>query len=214
MSLCVLAAGCPPVGCEDGEVLTAGGDCVPGEIVLAEWEEGVIDGAMTRECELKEPNGDLDFVNACALGGCIGDTYQELLDVWGVGVECSPFSYTIGTERRDRIGCDWSNGLGMHFDIEGNNPEPTDTGDVFTIEAPFQGTTESGLGIGVSMGCFVQELGAPRNVFFDDDTLDPIPSSIIIDNDNAHVSLADQPPSGGDVSDGYVDRMLVFGAVE
>ena len=195
-------------GCEDDEVLTAGGDCVVGTIAQAEWVTDVIDGVRTRECVAESGDGELDLVNACAYGGCVGDTYDELRTAWGLAVECSRFSSSVsGT---DRLACSWDNGLGMHFDVQGNAPEPTSQGSVFTFEAPFRGTTADGLGIGVSLGCFVEALGAPREVFLDDDVAEAQARTIIIDNAAAHAMISDYTGSG-DVGDGYVDNVLVFG---
>ncbi|MFK7926711.1 MAG: hypothetical protein AB8H79_00870 [Myxococcota bacterium] len=89
LPLALLVVGCTESACPEGTVQTAGGDCVEGEIETLAWEEGVIPGLQTRECVLKDNRGELDFVNACALGGCVGDTYEEIIDAWGVGADCS-----------------------------------------------------------------------------------------------------------------------------
>jgi len=207
LALMVLSA-CDSGGCEDDEVLTAGGECVPGTIEQAEWVSDVIDGVRTRDCVSETGNGDLDLVNACAFGGCVGDTYDELRAAWGAAVQCNRFTSVVSDS--DRLACDWENGLGMHFDVDGNAPEPTSPGSVFTFEAPFRGTTPDGLGIGVSLGCFVEALGEPRDVFHDDDASEPQARSIIIDNAQAHALISDYQGSG-DAGDGYVDDVLVFG---
>jgi hypothetical protein len=210
LPLALLLAACSDSACPEGSFQTAGGDCVEGDIGTLAWEDGVIDGIQTRQCELKEANGDLDLVNACALGGCVGDTYETLIDTWGSGTTCNDFSYTINGERRDRVGCDWANGLGMHFDASGNNPDLTDAGDVFSVESPFRGATVDGLGIGVSMGCFAARYGQPDDMDFDNDGPQEIPYKVSFRKDEAHVVLYDGWLFDDGARDGIVDYMLIL----
>ena len=194
-----LAASCNS-GCDEGEVLTASGECVEGEFETAEWLDDVLDGFLVRECLDRDATGLLDFAGACAYGGCRGDTYQELRDAWGIDVECR----FIDVSGDPFVACQWGNGLGMHFDDDGSvNPDPTDPGRAFTVEAPFRETTVDGIGIGSSMGCLVERYGQPRTVFENSDASD-IPSSFIIDTDEAHVWAWDFDDNG------FVDELWLF----
>ncbi len=211
LPLALLLAACGEGDCPEGSFQTAGGDCVEGEIQPLEWEDGVLDGFQTRQCELKEPTGELDFDRACALEGCVGDTYQDLIDVWGVGADCNDFSYTVNGELRERVGCDWQNGLGMHFDASGNNPDLTDAGDVFTVESPFRGASVDGLGVGVSLGCFVERFGQPTEIdqFNTPDSAE-IPEEIYFRTDEFRAFLSDGSWTGAGQADGIIDKMLIF----
>jgi hypothetical protein len=204
VALMGVGSGCPDGGCEDGEVLTAGGECVAGDDTETPWVTGVLDGFQTRACEPEAGDGSLDLVGACALGGCRGDTYAALLDAWGVGVDCD----TIDGDE-PFVACDWANGLGMHFDGTGPSPADDAIGTVFTVESPFLGTTDGGLGVGVSLGCYVEALGAPESVVPDSEVAD-LPSSATWRGD-VHFTAFDFGGNGAGTSDGFVDQLLIYG---
>lgn len=108
-------------------------------------------------CELHAP-GDVDIEAGCALGVCAESTYAAFRTVLGEADDCAP-SFS------DKIRCEWDAGVYAYFeDADGDElVEDTSSNSFLYLEDPGL-TTPEGLGLGVSLQCFFDELGLADDI--------------------------------------------------
>jgi hypothetical protein len=116
-------------------------------------------------CELLPAGTDIDVRAGCALGVCANMTYAEFTAILGEPDDCDPtFS--------DKIECVWSAGVSGNFtDADGDElVEDTSTTSFVYVEDPGLASPE-GLGLGLSLQCFLDQLGLAEDVSLDVDEL-------------------------------------------
>lgn len=155
LTLCMAACGEPEdAACLSGFTLNpADGLCYEDESgpptvddVISSWEP----------CELAPGNGQLDVEAGCAAGACSGDTYVEMVAALGAEADCQESFF-------GDLSCLWSVGIYAYFpDMDGDGvPDAGETAFGVHTELPFDGTTESGLGLGIPLECWVTNLSPP-----------------------------------------------------
>ncbi|MDP2308345.1 MAG: hypothetical protein Q8P18_20165 [Pseudomonadota bacterium] len=144
--------------CGPDQYVTATNECADSPSGLA------IEGAdLLPACDYAEPGDRLQFAAGCADGACDGMLYDDVVAVLGAAEECTDStSYTF---------CYWADG-GIHsfFDDADDDQVPdagATTHGIF-LEEPWDGTSEDGLGLGVSLGCFLEVYGVPDTVEYEE----------------------------------------------
>ena len=166
IAIVLAASACGTEKCDDdfytgADGYPSDGDSSAGEGDVADAVVDAIDALPS--CVPLPGNGRLDFEKRCADNGCIDDTYTDLVDAFGANGFCEPsFSWS------DRLSCGWFNTIRVYFDdndLDGI-PDEFDAATAIYIDDTWDGTTDSGLGIGVSMRCFLDEYGVPDELDF------------------------------------------------
>lgn len=159
-------------------------------------------------CVPSEGPVTLDLVAGCADGACVGMSVDEVDAALGTSGTCEPYSFDPTT-----IGCDWPNGISISFDDldEDGSVDPGSRADALSLRPPFSGATEDGLGLGASMRCFLDHLGAPESVTWDREGSEYLVSRLdffdegVFVTDDGFSDLSFRP-------DGRVDSLYLFGA--
>jgi hypothetical protein len=150
-------------------------------------------------------DGSIDLATACVEGVCMGMTFAEVNSALGAQGDCMSSPAVEGS-----LFCSWS-GLEIIFDdIDGDGvPDPGSTTTGISLIAPFRGTTSDGLGIGATLRCFVDSLGAPTEI----EAIDHHGSIEINELQFGAFKLLvdDGTPFPDDPPDGYVDALSIFG---
>ncbi len=142
MYIAIFLAGCAP-DCPEGTHSD-------GQVCIADvaTESGPDIVASLRACTGSTGDGSVDLVNACVEDLCVGDTYAD-------------FTAALGAPSEIIAWVTWPSGLGAGFDPDGD-PPPDDAEAVeIWLSNGYAGRTSNGLGVGVPMSCFVDELGVP-----------------------------------------------------
>jgi hypothetical protein len=171
-SLSLLMAGCQPgLLCQPGATAVDGA-CVPVEAPDTDTD-GTVDtdvpeddldvGDLIVEAQPCSPlpTGDrLDLLGGCADGACAQSGFSEVAKTLGRPQSCGPGSYD------DLIDCRWSSGVGATVIDSNGDGEPNDDDYVYYLRlaVPWGGSDATGLGLGISPGCFVEVLGSPTTV--------------------------------------------------
>lgn len=128
--------------------------------IIIEGADASIDGVLgdLPTCEPASPDGRLDLVGGCAMGACVGMTYDEVVAAVGEDGACEP-----ATDAPDAVLCTWDAVLEIAFDDldRDMNPDKGDLAAAVTVHSGFEGGTAEGLGIGASSSCFLDQLGEP-----------------------------------------------------
>jgi len=92
-------------------------------------------------------DGDLDLVRGCVYGACLGTVLNPATA--SSKPECE------GSK------CVWQSGRYLSITTVESAGQPVITG--FFLRSGFPATTKTGIGVGASMRCFVEDLGWPEN---------------------------------------------------
>lgn len=124
-----------------------------GPVCVADPAETAVDGIAVplRACTPTTGDGDIDLANTCVGDLCVGDTYADAVAALGTPADFMPW-------------VEWPSGLGIGFDPDGEPPPDEAAAVEFWVESPYPGRTTNGLGAGVAMQCFLDELGLPDDV--------------------------------------------------
>lgn len=120
---------------------------------------------MWPECELKEPGIALDLEGGCIGGGCVHHDFAHLVELWGPPRCRRTIDYTDSTDawEWDSLDCEWAQGIEANFSDDDQNLMPSGDEVVggLTANEHYPGTSPRGLGVGISLRCFVYQLGPP-----------------------------------------------------
>ncbi len=147
-------------------------------------------------------DGSIDLTTGCVKGVCQGMTFASVNATLGAQGVCT----SLGAQ----VDCKWS-GLDIIFDDTNGDgvPDAGATTNGIFLAAPFRGTTSDGLGVGATLRCFIDSLGAPTEIEAIDDR-----GSIEINElqFGSFVFLVDDgTPFAGDRPDGRADSLSLFG---
>jgi hypothetical protein len=153
-------------------------------------------------CELKRGDRTLDLHKGCADGACADQTYAEMDSATRGGAIC-----TTSSVNPTHVSCAWSSGITAPFQGEDGSPSRTAKANQIFVKSAFSGTTAEGMGIGVSMGCFIDAFGEPEELSVEKEGDRYIVSSMLFHD--PHIYLDDG--RGPDTPDGMVDHMGLRG---
>ena len=153
-------------------------------------------------CDRLEPSDRLDLEAGCADGLCADThTLDDFIAALGEPHACAESSTGEGTY------CDWSAGLEAFFDSTADEIPGETVARFFALERPYDGTDPDGLGVGLSMDCFIEILGPPRdqgdydgNIFYatwSEPSITAWDSGDSIDEDDP-------------LPDGFVERLVLY----
>ena len=108
-------------------------------------------------CELRPGDGALDLDRGCVDGACMGDQVPKVVAAF----EATCTETSMG-EAGKRL-CDTDDGISF-FDDSTLQRAPSSQLHAFYLSPDYEGRTKAGLGLGLSLACFVQELGTPTKV--------------------------------------------------
>lgn len=117
--------------------------------------------------ELAASSDQLDFAAGCAEGVCAGMTYPEIVAATGAEGDCE--SSGLGADSEFR--CTWRGGSieTIHADADADGkPDPDDVANVVFVRGDSAGADAQGLGLGISLRCYLEVLGSPPSVLFCD----------------------------------------------
>ncbi len=197
----LFACATPWAPCRSGWAPAADGHCWP--IEASSFEEALDD---LPACEPAVANGRLDLDAGCVDGACAYDPIEPFEEAFGPG-NC----YTAWWDAY-RVYCTWTNGVdGLFPDADRDvRPDPGAPGDRVQVTAPYDGTTDDGLGIDGDTSCFVASLGDPERVILIDVAGVLTPTELWWPASG--VTAYDQRAAeGGDVPDTEVDTLVLVG---
>jgi hypothetical protein len=190
--------------CGEGQIKDPiSGDCLDEYVAPTSQEEA---RESLPECDLLPSSSRLDIEAACADGACAGMTYNEVNAALGETGDCDEPS-------SDWLVCHWQNdALHMYFedaDYDGQ-PDVDDVAIGLYLEESWSGSDESGLGLGISMRCYLDVLGEPEEIEYYVDGENIWIDQLYYQSLSAFVS--DQSWEGAaDHPDGIVDDLDMFG---
>jgi len=161
--LCVATAvltGCEDRTCQEGLYRTHEGECVElgnggGKAPMPEF------GETLPPCERLPAGEELDLINGCVEGACVNQTLAELETSFGEAADCSDFDAGVTS-------CEFRGGtVGALFDDSNNDgipDDPTEEAFGLHIDEGYAGSSLSGLGMGVSLRCFLEDFVAINDI--------------------------------------------------
>lgn len=142
--------------CADGFALRGDGLCYE-EAVTPEDDTGAPDALVAAggECIPGATDGRIDVTAACVDGVCAGERFDTIDGRFG---EASCAALFPGF-----LECTWPNGIGGAFDDYDEDGVPDEHAFAWGmyVQAPFDGGTRDGIGVGASMSCFFDAFGEP-----------------------------------------------------
>lgn len=123
------------------------------------------------DCGLPPGDGTLDLADGCLGAACVGMSFDAANAALGGDATCVPFVYEFAGYSFAYVDCLWSNGVSALLE-DADRDGAADVGVTLNglqAEAPFAGTTADGLGLGVSLTCFVPILGEPDSIALEPD---------------------------------------------
>lgn len=182
----LFATSCQPNTCTKGFTLGEDGLCYQEQQDGSRAPEVLLPNQLP-DCEPVAGDGRLDLLAACMDGICIGDTVEEANAVWGEPTLCTIYQ------------CFWRNG------ISAGREDSTILN--LEVEAPWDGSTASGITLGLSFLCFYEELGFPDNAWYvlgKDDLYHPDYLIWLAEGVTAYTDILSEP-------DDYVDIIYLQG---
>lgn len=145
-------------------------------------------------CVLSPGDGALDLDRGCVDGVCADTPVAEALEV----LEPTCNEPTLGSD--GDLHCDTDDDISF-FDARKDRNHPRKSVHAFYLGDDYAGRTAKGLGIGVSLGCFLQELGTPDKVE--------------IEREESRFVITElrfgEPKVWVQAEDGVVDRLVIYG---
>jgi hypothetical protein len=154
-------------------------------------------------------NGDeIDAIGGCMGGACAGDTFSEtVLALGDRDTVCDQLS-------TGEWECLWPQGIAVSFppaETDAGAPSPGTLATWIRARYDYEGATPDGLGIGISVSCFVEVLGLPDTVLLVPALEELVPQElewlklgIEIEDEEREVDLLSMP-------DGLVDEITLSG---
>ncbi len=145
---------CPPANTKDTGTVdgTSSDDTAPaadGELTEADLL------AMLPPCERVATDGAIDLDGSCLSGACLGMTYGEIKAVLGEPDNLSVWAF-------------WEEGIIIEFVDPIDELTDESRSNAVSANSDYAGGTSTGLGIGATMSCFVEDLGTPDVATFYD----------------------------------------------
>ena len=196
-------AACQDRTCPEGQLRTHLGECVSfsGERSKAPMPEG---GESLPPCERLPVGTELDLINGCVEGACVNQTLAELEASFGEPGNCT--NVGLGS-----VYCGFrGDTVYANFDDDNNDGYPDDpTEEAFGIyvEDGYGGSSASGLGVGVSLRCFLEDFIAINDVELN--LVGDTEQIVQVFFDNPSLFVYDVFVFGE--FDGYVSRVSMYG---
>lgn len=186
--------------CPEGTAEAPGGDCLPVTQHATTQEEAL---ALLPECEPLSPSDRLDLAAGCADGLCAKDSFTQMNAASGTEGSCDE-SFLDD----DYLYCNWGGEVFAFFDDANNDgvPDAEDTALGIYIHDEYDGSDADGLGIGVSLRCFLDVYPDPDDIDYEvDDRGYYTVQSLDYDDLGVIVQSSIFDP------DGRVDHLSLFG---
>ncbi|MFN7143576.1 MAG: hypothetical protein ACK4YP_07375 [Myxococcota bacterium] len=163
-------------------------------------------------CEPTVTDGRVDLYAGCADGICSGMTYDQIVTEAGEPDDCYTFWYTYDGHTGGSLNCAWA-GVDADFD-DTDHDGVADVGSStygVGLTGSHDGGTTTGLGIGATFACFVDELGYPDSVRFEALDKDWLVTSMSWSEHSVY-AYDYYDARGGFEPDGVVDTMTMYGS--
>jgi len=195
--------GCADRTCAEGLYRTHDGRCVElgGEGEKNPMPEG---GDTLPDCDRLPVGGEIDFVRGCIEGACVNQTLAELEANLGEPAQCE----NAGT---GSVRCSFrGDTVSVLLEDSNNDSVPDDPAEeVFGlhVDEGYTGSSASGLGMGVSLRCYLEDFIAINEVITND--VDGVDQIVTVWFDNPSMFVDDAVLFDG--YDGYVSDLSVYG---
>ena len=156
------------------------------------------------DCELRDATGEIDLAGGCVLGVCAGDRFEDVDAVLEGNADCD--SIADSTD----VSCTWANVGGRFGTDDDGAPRPTARAQWIRALRPFGGTTKDGLGTRIAPRCFVEALGVPNQVLFEDALGELLVSQMAWDAYGI-VVVDDEDRRNNAQPDGLIDELFLLG---
>ena len=161
------------------------------------------------DCIRREATGEIDLTAGCADRACVGDDFATIDNaVGGFGSRQCIDRSSNETE------CFWGGVIGARFPSDPSEPDTPAAGegaDRIRLLSRYQGASADGLGTRIGTRCFVEVLGSPDLVVFENVEGSLLVSQIEFDRFGL-VALDDDDGRGNEQPDGTIDELLILGA--
>jgi hypothetical protein len=189
----------PGVECADGFYEGDDGNCYE---IRADEDPVDLAFAALPECHPLDPDDRLDLRDRCLDGVCVGAEFQSADDALGDAWYCDYYS-------DGWVDCRWE-GLGVRIVTPGDIDAPDPSGAMWRVEMmpAYDGADEDGLGIGISVACWVDLLGEPDRIEFAEDGSDWKIDNLWWESGITVWDYVDE--SDGEGGDGLVDWVYLY----
>lgn len=208
--LAIAATACrdldPEPGCRTGFTLAPDGHCYPP--LDTPTTPSVTDVLLANECVRAEPGTDIDLFAGCIEGVCAGDTFLAMEEALGGGARCS-----LVLAATNWI-CEWPQGVEAQFragTTDSGEPGDNVTNNFVRALTEYEGSDPSGLALGLSVSCFVEELGIPTEIVYRDTPGRLVPLQLVWDAYGIEIEDEEQLIDGVAIQDDHVDEITLFG---
>jgi len=192
--------------CRVGFDAAADGHCYPPP---NPWPAPDIDDALDAlaPCESTAPDGAIEIAPGCADGACVGMTATEMTTVLGFEPSCEVASWSDAKQY-----CLWETGIEGLFDDLDEDGVPDD--DALTerihLLPPYAGQTPLGSGVAVQVSCYLEDMGYPDSMTYEDFGGTLMLTDLIYDRYG--VKAYDRGTDNDtDSPDGRIDNLYLYG---
>lgn len=200
----------PPVEpdpCRPGFSLGPDGHCYPPP---PRYPDPTVEDALENlpGCEPREPGERLDIAAGCADGRCVDDQFESFVASFGPPESCRPID-PLGQQ----VECDFGEGRLPVFAADSDEPAPSDRAIWIRLRADFEGSDPTGLGLGIGPRCFVEQLGVPDRVSFEqvNGVLEVVELRWEVTGPDAELLARDvERSNGGNGPDGAIDNLFLL----
>jgi hypothetical protein len=158
-------------------------------------------------CESTDPDGAIDLAPGCADGACVGMTVDEMASVLGSEPSCQVASWSDQKQL-----CLWDMGIEGLFEDEDEDgqPDAESVTERIHLLPPYAGQTPQGSGVAVQVSCFIEDLGKPEYIEFEDEGGTLMLTDLIYTRYglNAYDWGSDSTTDG---ADGRIDNLYLYG---
>lgn len=210
MWVVVLASGCASPSdeaCRPGFTRAQDGHCYPPPPdpeppTANEVLEGI------GPCVPLKDGDEIDVAGGCLEGACAGRQFSAIDRALGGGADCDTNS------SGSTWICVWPQQVESQFPVaqgDGGGPDVNAYSTLVRARSAYEGASPEGLGLAVSVRCWVDVLGAPSRALFVDVAGSLAPTELVWDRYGVEIEDERRLEDGAAVPDGLVDELTLTG---
>lgn len=205
---CAQDAEAPPDPCRPGFSLAPDGHCYPPPPRYPDPSVADVLASLP-DCVARPPGDGLDLGSGCVDGSCVDGRFDGFVATLGPPEAC-PTIDGLG----EQYECDFGGGRFALFVAPAGRAQPrsSDRAAWIRIRSAFEGADPDGLSVGVGPRCFVEQLGVPDRVEFQQIAGELLVSELRweVTGPDAGLLVRDLERAGGSGPDGAVDNLYLL----